>query len=66
MDDKTGLGCRGAKKVEHGLVALERLASPVLADLTEEAMLDGVPLGGAGGVVADGDGEPEAIAEAGL
>ena len=44
IDDKTGRGLRGAKKLEYGLVALERLAGPVFADLTEQAMLNGIPL----------------------
>src|SRR5450631_865172 len=36
-------------------VSLERDASPVFADLAEQAMFDGVPFGSAGGIVTDGD-----------
>ena len=44
----------------------QRMASPVLADLAEQAMVDGVPLGGAAGVVADSDGELVRVNKAGL
>ena len=33
----------------------------MFTDLTEEAMLNGIPLGGSGGIVADGDRHTEAI-----
>ncbi len=56
-----GLG--GTDVLEHGLVAGERLSGPVLGDLAEEPVLDGIPLGGAGGIVGDGDAEAEGIAE---
>lgn len=36
-------------------VSLERDASPVFADLAEQAMFDGAPFGSAGGIVTDGD-----------
>ena len=38
--------------------------SPVLGDLTEQAALHRVVLGGAGGIVGNGDGESELIPEA--
>ena len=50
--------------VEDGLVAAQRVAGPVLADLAEQAMVDRVPLGGAAGIVADGDLEMVWINEA--
>ena len=56
----------GTDVVEDGLVAAQRVAGPVLADLAEQAMVDRVPLGGAAGVVADGDGEVVRVNEAGL
>jgi hypothetical protein len=37
-------------------------SSPVLADLAEQAMLDGIPFRGTGRVVTDGDAESQAIA----
>jgi hypothetical protein len=36
-------------------VGLKRDARPVFADLAEQAMFDGVPLGSAGRIVTDGD-----------
>jgi hypothetical protein len=57
--------CGGlADELEGLVVAGERLSGPVLADLTEQAALDGVVLGGAGGIVGNGDGQSEIIAEA--
>ena len=52
-----GVGGGGADVVEDRPVAAQRVAGPVLADLAEQAMVDGVPLGGAAGVVTDGNGE---------
>src|ERR1035441_3577489 len=49
--------------VECDLVGPKRHSLPVLADLAEEAVLDGVPLGGAGGIVTDGDAQAMSIAE---
>ena len=62
-DSQAGLGLGGAKEVEDFLVAVQRLSGPVLGDFREEAMLDGIPLGGAGGIVSDGHRKMEAIAE---
>ena len=47
----------GTDVVEDRLVAAQRVAGPVLADLAEQAMVDRVPLGGAAGIVTDGNGE---------
>lgn len=63
---QAGSGLGGAEEAEDFLVAVERLPGPVLGDLREQAMLDGIPFGGAGGIVGDGHGEVEAIAELGL
>ncbi len=50
-------GGRGRSCVlEDRLQAVEGASSPVLAELAEEAVLDGVPLGGPGREVGDGDG----------
>lgn len=38
-----------------GVEAHQGLTSPVFANLTEEAVFDGIPLGGTGGVMTDGD-----------
>jgi hypothetical protein len=44
VDGQAGSNCGGANEAEDLLIAVERFASPVLGDLREEAMLDGVPL----------------------
>ena len=56
---------RGADVVENRLVATERMAGSVLADLAEQEMVDRVPLGGAAGVVTDGDLGAVGVDEAG-
>ena len=56
VDRQAGSSCGGANEVEDLLIAVERFASPVLGDLREETMLDGVPFGSSRGVVGDGEG----------
>ena len=63
---EAGGGAGGTKVLQDQLIAFEGAALPVLADLAEEAVLDGVPLRGTGRVVADGDDELVDVAEAGL
>lgn len=65
-DPQAALCLGGANKVEDLRIAGQRFAGPVLGDLREQAMLDRVPLGGTGGVMSNGQGEIEAIAELGL
>jgi len=65
-DLEAGLGPGGAGIVEDLLVGIQGLARPVARDLGEEAVLDGVPFGGAGGIVGDGDGEPIGVGQLGL
>jgi len=48
-DPQTGTRRRRADVVDDGLIAVERMAGPVLADLAEQTILDGVPLRGPGG-----------------
>ena len=57
---------RGAHEVEQLPIAVERLPGPVLGDFREQAMLDRIPWGSAGGVVSHRHGESEAMAELGL
>jgi hypothetical protein len=52
-----------ADELEGRVVAGEGLGSPVLADLTEQTALNRVVLGGAGGIVCNGDAKAEIIAE---
>ena len=42
------------------------MAGPILADLAEQAMVGGVPLGGAAGIMTNGDLEMLRIDEASL
>jgi len=57
-------GCLGGTDVvEYGVVAVERPTCPVLANLAEEPVLDGVPFRGARRIVAHGDGECEVVGE---
>ena len=46
---------------DDGGIIEQRLARPVFADLAEEAVLNRIPLGGAGGIVADGHRELKAV-----
>src|SRR3989442_4562585 len=48
---EAGFGCCIANQVEHLLIADQGLGSPVLGDLGEQTMLDGIPFGGPGLVV---------------
>jgi hypothetical protein len=45
---KAGLGVGGANEVEHLFVAVEGVGRPMLGNLGEQAVLDGIPLGSAG------------------
>jgi hypothetical protein len=60
---QAGSGCGGADKLQGLLITAQRLGRPVPADLTEQTVLDGIPFGGTGRVVRDGDDEPETIAQ---
>ena len=60
--DQASLSAGRANEFEHPFVAVERLGRPVLGDLGEQAVLDGIPFGGARRVVSDGDVDAEGIA----
>src|SRR5260370_35981186 len=60
---QAGSGCGGADKFQGLLITVQRLGCPVPADLTEQTMLYGIPFGGTGRVVRDGDDESEAVAQ---
>jgi len=62
-DREPGAGAGFADETQDGGIINERLSRPVLADLGEEPMLDGIPLGSAGGIMTDGDEKPEGIDE---
>ena len=55
IDGEAGLGFGSADEVENLFDVGEGFASPISADLAEQAMLDGIPLGSARGIVADGN-----------
>jgi hypothetical protein len=56
VDRQAGLSSGGANEVEDLVIAVERFAGPVLGDLREKPMLDGVPFRSSRGVVSDGEG----------
>lgn len=60
-DRKSGAGTGFADETQDGGIINERLSRPVLADLGEEPMVDGIPLGGAGRIMAGGDEQPEGL-----
>ena len=63
VDPQPGFGFGFTNEAEDGGVICQGLAGPVLADLTEDAVLNGIPFGGAGGVVADRHGQSKAVNE---
>ena len=63
---QSGLSMGGADELEHLFVGEQWLSSPVLGDLGEETMFDGIPFGGAGRIMSDGDGEAEGVAQLSL
>jgi len=66
VDRQAGLSSGGANEVEDLLIAVERFAGPVLGDLREETMLDGVPFRSSGGVAGDGECQAVGIGQSGL
>ena len=56
-----GIGGRGADQLYDGLMTDERLAAPVLRDERKQAVLDLVPLAGAGRQMTDRDGDAELV-----
>jgi len=52
-DAQAGLRGGRADELENGGIAGQWLSSPMLADLAEETVFDGIPLGGTDGKVAD-------------
>ena len=51
----------GANELENLVEVGEGFAGPVIADLAEQAVLDGIPLGSARWVMTDGDLDAERI-----
>ena len=61
FDGEPGRGGRFTDELEDQRVVLQGDARPVFADFAEETMLDGIPFGGARGIVTDGDRELIAV-----
>src|ERR1035437_9372281 len=61
--DQARFGTGSADEFEHLFIAVQWLGSPVLGDLREQTMLDGIPFGGSGGIMSNRDGETEWIAQ---
>src|SRR5262249_9714728 len=57
-DGQTGRRGGSTNQLDDHLMAHQRLTSPILGDVTEHAMLNLVPLAGAGREVAHGDAQP--------
>jgi hypothetical protein len=64
--NQAGSGVSGANEFEHFFIAVQGFGSPVPGDFGKQAMLDGVPFGGAGRVVSDGNCDAEGIAQLSL
>jgi hypothetical protein len=62
-DGEAGFRFGGSDEFEDLVDVGERFSSPVLADLAEQTVFDGIPFGSARGIVADGNGESERSAE---
>src|SRR5262249_58198037 len=63
LDRQAGHGTRPADVPQHDPQRLQRLAFPVLADIAEQAVLDGVPFGAPRRIVADRHGQPEGVTQ---
>jgi len=66
FDGQARLGFSLMKQVKQYLKGQNRTAFPGFADFTENAVLDRIPFGGTGRVMANGEGEAEGIGNNGL
>ena len=64
LHPQAGRRARVADQVDDGLKGAEGTASPVLRDVTEQAMLDLVPLAGAGWEMRDMDRQAQVVGQA--
>src|SRR5262249_50445967 len=58
--------CSATDVAEHGLPRAQGLASPIETDMTEQPMLNGMPLRAAGRIVADGHRQAKPVTHLGL
>src|SRR5215212_5752857 len=63
-DPEAGRRARVTDQVNHGLKGAERAASPVLRNVTKQAMLDLVPLAGARWKMRDVDRQAQVVGQA--
>ena len=66
FDGQASRGGCAADVVEHDVKRAQRLACPVARDLTEETILNGIILGGAGRIMADHNRDAESVNELAL
>jgi len=62
-DSQAGFCGSRAYEVQDLLIAIEGLTGPVFGDFRKESMLNGIPLGSAGGIVSNGDVEAKGIGD---
>ena len=55
FDSQARLGFGFCDQAQDGLVAIQRLAGPMFADFTEEPMLNRIPFGSTGRIMANRD-----------
>ena len=60
---EAGVGCRRGNQLDDRAIAAQGLAAPVDGDERKQAMLDLVPLAGAGRQMADRDGKLEFVGQ---
>ena len=60
---ETGLGLAGTNELQHRLITDQRLSDPVSTNGAEHAMLDGIPFGGACGIMGNGNGQMEFVGQ---
>ena len=63
LDRQSRFGCRILNIIKHGLESPQGLAGPILRDFAEKTVLNGIPLGSPGGIVANHDFNPKLIGQ---
>ena len=66
QDLETALGGRTANQSQHGLKGAQGLSSPIDTNLAKQAMLDGIPLRAACGIMTHRDTQTQGIAQLAL
>ena len=63
LDRQSRFGCRILNIIKHGLESPQGLAGPILGDFAEKTVLNGIPLGSPGGIVANHDFNPKLVGQ---